>query len=599
MSNISKKDRRKEKETQIAARNRRELIAAQFSRREMMKMGLLTGSGLLVAKGGLSARAADPSGGVPLLNPVSPPTRAFIEPLPIPPVRQPVASLNPAPTVNPNTAAGEGRTRPHQALTQLPPAKIYVNRQVAAQVSMSADLPLQPIWGHEGVFPGPTYVARYGEPVLVRNFNQLPSDNGGFGLASVTTHLHNSHTPSESDGNPCDFFERGQFYDQHYPNALAGFTDPQFAATDGDPRESLSTLWYHDHRVDFTSQNVYKGLAGFYLLYNDKDTGDETTGFRLPGGEFDVPMMFNDKIFDPGSGLLFFDLFNLDGILGDRFLVNGKIQPFFQVHPRRYRFRWLNGGPSRFYEFFLTDLNNLSQTIPFWQISNDGNLLPKPIQVNSARIAVAERRDVIVDFSQFAPGTSIYLENRLEQVNGRGPTNTILPAGQGNQVLRFDVVLPSATDNSQDPATITKFYDLPTTPISQARITRTFRFERQNGQWAINQRFVNCDETRFRVKQGGSEIWVLQNNSGGWQHPIHIHFEEFQILSRNGQAPPLFEKSRKDVARLGFNEEIRLFFRFRDFVGRYPMHCHNLVHEDHAMMLLWEIDTVGDNNTRP
>jgi FtsP/CotA-like multicopper oxidase with cupredoxin domain len=414
MSNISKKDRRKEKETQIAARNRRELIAAQLSRREMMKMGLLTGSGLLVAKGGLSARAADPSGVVPLLNPVSPPTRAFIEPLPIPPVRQPVASLNPAPTVNPNTAAGEGRTRPHQALTQLPPAKIYVNRQVAAQVSMSADLPLQPIWGHEGVFPGPTYVARYGEPVLVRNFNQLPSDNGGFGLASVTTHLHNAHTPSESDGNPCDFFERGQFYDQHYPNALAGFTDPQFAATNGDPRESLSTLWYHDHRVDFTSQNVYKGLAGFYLIYNDKDTGDETTGFRLPGGAFDVPMMFNDKVFDPGAGLLFFDLFNLDGILGDRFLVNGKIQPFFQVHPRRYRFRWLNGGPSRFYEFFLTDLNNLNQTIPFWQISNDGNLLPKPIQVTSARIAVAERMDVIVDFSQFAPGTSIYLENRLE-----------------------------------------------------------------------------------------------------------------------------------------------------------------------------------------
>src|SRR5262249_53848735 len=119
MSNISKRDRRKEKETQIAARNRRELIAAQLSRREMMKMGLLTASGLRVAMVGLSARAADPRGVVPLLNLVSPPTRPFIEPLPIPPVRQPVASLNPAPTVNPNTAAGEGRTRPHQALTQL------------------------------------------------------------------------------------------------------------------------------------------------------------------------------------------------------------------------------------------------------------------------------------------------------------------------------------------------------------------------------------------------------------------------------------------------------------------------------------------------
>src|SRR5262249_7830171 len=125
MSNISKKDRKKEKEAQIAARNRCELIAAQLSRREMMKMGLLTGSGLLIAKGGLSPRAAHPRGVAPLLNPVSPPTRPFIEPLPIPPVRQPLASLNPAPTINPNTAAGEGRTSPHQALTQLPPAKFY------------------------------------------------------------------------------------------------------------------------------------------------------------------------------------------------------------------------------------------------------------------------------------------------------------------------------------------------------------------------------------------------------------------------------------------------------------------------------------------
>ena len=92
---------------------------------------------------------------------------------------------------------------------------------------------------------------------------------------------------------------------------------------------------------------------------------------------------------------------------------------------------------------------------------------------------------------------------------------------------------------------------------------------------------------------------MLQNNSGGWQHPIHIHFEEFQIGSRNGQPPPGVERSRKDVVRLQFNEEIAIFFRFRDFSGRYPMHCHNTVHEDHAMMMRWEIDDVGDLTTQP
>src|SRR5207237_2820506 len=153
------------------------------------------------------------------------------------------------------------------------------------------------------------------------------------GLNSVSTHLHNSHTPSESDGFPCDFFSAGQYYDQYYPNALAGFNSTHIA-THGDINESLSTLWYHDHRENFTSQNVYKGLLGFYLLFNDKDTGDETTGFRLPSGEFDIPLLVADKVFDD-NGLLFFDLFNLDGVLGDKFVVNGKIQPFLQVHPRR------------------------------------------------------------------------------------------------------------------------------------------------------------------------------------------------------------------------------------------------------------------------
>jgi len=81
----------------------------------------------------------------------------------------------------------------------------------------------------------------------------------------------------------------------------------------------------------------------------------------------------------------------------------------------------------------------------------------------------------------------------------------------------------------------------------------------------------------------------VQNNSGGWQHPIHIHHEEFQILSRNGRAPSITERARKDVVRLGFNDEVRFHMRFRDWTGLYPLHCHNVVHEDHAMMVLFEI----------
>ncbi len=586
---VSRLDRSKQRERQIAAKNRREIIAAGLSRRELARMGLLTSAGYLVAKHGLSARASG--------SPQSPPTTPWALPLSIPPVRTPVASLSPAPQAVPNTAAGERRTRNHQAFTQLPPAVYYETHQMAVTKSVHPDLPLQTLWSFDGEVPGPTYHAHYGQPILVRNFNDLPTNNGGFGLPSVSTHLHNGHTPSESDGFPCDYFERTFWYDHHYPNVRAGFASTH--PPNGDPNESMSTLWYHDHRADHTAENTYKGLAGFYLLFNDQDTGNEATGFRLPSGEFDVPMFFTDRVFDEDTGLLAFDLFNNDGILGDKFLVNGRIQPYFQVKRRRYRFRWLDGGPSRFYQFHLTNPASLGSAYNFWQISNDGNLLQAPVQVSNVRLSVAERADVIIDFSQFAAGTTIYLENRLEQDDGRGPSGDVLPAGQGNYVLRFDILPDAVTDGSAHPSTQT-FYNLPSTAATPL-VTRTFKFERTNGQWAINNQFFSCNDVRFRVKRNTVERWKLQNNSGGWMHPIHIHFEEFQILKINGATVPNGSvlKSRKDVLRLEHNQEVEVFFRFRDFVGRYPMHCHNTLHEDHAMMLRFDIDDVGDTKTNP
>ena len=625
MPHISKVNRRREREARAEAKLRRDAMAAGLTRRDLARMGLLAGAGGVI--GGLAgARALRAwgswsngghssgwDGGTSHWSscysgcPQSPPTTPFAQPLFIMPVKQPVASLTPAPTIAPNSAAGEGRTRSHQAYTQFPPQLYYQSNVQLANVSVHPELPLQPLWTFDGIFPGPTYHASYGQPILVRRVNNLPTNNGGFGLPSISTHLHNGHTPSESDGFPCDFFEIGQFYDQHYPNVLPGFsvTNPP----NGDIREALSTLWYHDHRVDHTTENTYKGLAGFYLMYNQYDTGDETTGFRLPSGEFDVPMLLADRVFDADTGLLTLDLMNTDGVLGDKFLVNGGIQPYFQVKRRRYRLRWLNSGPSRFYQLFLTNPSNFSQSIPFWQVSNDGNLLPKPLQVTSATLGVAERADVIVDFSQFPAGTSIVLENRMEQTSGKGPTGRTLAAGQGDYLLRFDILPDAVTDQSANPATVVKYYDLPP-KTDTPRVTRTLKFSRRNGQWTINDKIFNCDTPAFRVKRNTVEKWVLQNDSRDWQHPIHIHFEEFQILNINGDssrwsssgsgsAPTGVDVARKDVVRLKEGDQITLFFRFRDFVGRYPLHCHNVVHEDHAMMLRWDIDDVGDTNSYP
>ena len=622
MAYISKRNLRKEKEKQTAANNRRELIAAGFKRRDLLKMGLLTSAGMLIPKKGLSARPLNTRGSFDDDEPNSPDTPPFQELMPRLPVlpQVPLASLNPQPTRLPQPQFGEARPLAHQAFLDFPPQRYYEMSEQEGTAIMHPQLPPQTIWGFNGRTPGPLIVEKYGVlgspgdgSVLLRLRNNLPPlENGGFGFPSVTEHLHNGHTPLESDGFPCFFMERGQFYDHHYPNVYAGVKSTH-EALGGDIREAMHTLWYHDHRIDHTAENTYKGLAGAYILFNEKDTGDENSGFKLPSfgdgqnplTSFDIYMVINDKVFDSVTGELKFDSFNTDGILGDRFLVNGKIQPVLHVSPRRYRFRWLNTGPSRFYQLFVLGPNNSNKS--FWQISVDGNLLERPVQVTSSRFSVAERVDVIVDFTNDL-GKTFYLENRLEQEDGRGPTGNVLGAGQGDKILQIIVDGPPVTDNSVNPANIPTnphvyFYEFPDTNEAP-RITRTFRFERGNGQWQVNGKLVNrCDEpSRFAIRKNSVEEWVFQNNSGGWQHPIHMHFEEFQTLKINGNPPSstgLITRGRKDVFRLEHNMEARVYFRFRDFVGKLPLHCHNVVHEDHAMMVLGEINEVGDDRKNP
>jgi FtsP/CotA-like multicopper oxidase with cupredoxin domain len=587
--------------------NRQELINAHLTRRDLARMGLLTASGLLIPKSGLSARAVNSAGDM-LGSPASPAVTPFIEPFRRLDVAEPCteAAMGPAPTEEPNVLAGEGRKKRHQRWSELThDSHYYVVHEREDLQSFHPELPPQTIWGFGELmtngqvrapkFPGPVYHARYGDPICVRMRNDLPAlgTHVGYGRPETTTHLHNGHTASESDGNPLDFFKPGQWYDQHYVNCLAGHdTFPEDAKTGlrGDVCETMSTLWYHDHRFDFTAQNTYKGLEGMYMLFGPHDSGNETDpnpyAFRLPSGDYDVPMLFADKVFD-STGNLFFDFFNTDGILGDRFTVNGTIQPFMQVDPRKYRLRCLNGGPSRFYRFFLTNADPAKYGVvnKFTQISTDGNLLPAPIEVSSITLAVAERMDIIVDFSKFA-GQSLYLENRMEQIEGRKPTGDTLRAGRGDFVMRFDVGTATVPDPSHVPD---RFFDLPVFSLSDVKQERRFRFERDHGAWTVNGQLFDPRRIIASPKRSEWEIWEFENDSGGWEHPIHMHLEEFQILSRNGRTPPISERGRKDVVRLKTNETVKVAIRFREWTGLYPLHCHNTLHEDHAMMALIEV----------
>jgi FtsP/CotA-like multicopper oxidase with cupredoxin domain len=379
---------------------------------------------------------------------------------------------------------------------------------------------------------------------------------------------------------------------------------------------------------------VYKGLVGFHLFFDEIDSGDEndpTPGaLGLPSGKFDIPLVFQDKRFDDKGQLVLDPLSqNHDGFLGDKFVVNGAIQPKLTVLRRKYRFRLLNAGPSRLYQFFLTK-NNVDQA--FKHIGNDESLLERPVEVTSVLLAVAERGDLIIDFSQFQKGDQVFLVNRLVMQNdGTGPQPvfdddtgmfikfTLLDVGQGDAILRFDVG-DDAPDPSRVPAklranpAIPKWTEKTPEELKKQKNHKHFEFNKNGaGQWVINKKgFDTSPSTLIRqnplpgdetdkpplageedIRRPDGEVWTIKNvGDSTWSHPIHIHAEEFRILWRNGGKPPAYELCRKDVLLIKPQEEVQIFLRFRDFLGKYPIHCHNVLHEDLAMML--RFDVVGD-----
>jgi FtsP/CotA-like multicopper oxidase with cupredoxin domain len=186
--------------------------------------------------------------------------------------------------------------------------------------------------------------------------------------------------------------------------------------------------------------------------------------------------------------------------------------------------------------------------------------------------------------------------NRLEQTDGRGPSGKLL--SPGTQILRFDIQdsRTAVVDNSQVPKTLRPLPPMPDAAMIAAAPQRYWEFSRTNGGWAVNNQFFDVTQPMAIPNAGAWEVWTIRS-TGNWHHPVHIHFEEGRILSRNGVPPPPHEAGRKDVYVIAPGEEIRILLRFRDFNGKYMMHCHNLMHEDHAMMV--RFDVIGNPITGP
>jgi len=662
-----KASKRQLREAENARNNRLEIVKAlshgQIHRRDLIRWGLVTAGGLIAPIGGLSpfvgnsANAATGTIFSPGTNGLAftqPMLRMEVQP------RKPISSLSPLPTaecndtlqpVDPALGGGHGpiEGRPpgpdwaHQRWNEFYPKVAIEVTQEGARTNPNGNIRFKfhpklatqgphTMWTFNGTIPPALIQGRYGEGLLVRHHNKLPASvakNGGFGRHTISTHEHNGHHGAENDGYTGAFFFPGQFYDYHWPIILAGHdtinpdaTDPRAGSPDdngginkvpGDWHETMSTHWFHDHMFSFTAQNVYKGNAGMFNIYSALDRGNEGlndgVNLQLPSGtakswgnlDYDVNLMVADKAWDL-NGQLYFDIFNLDGFLGDAMTVNFCYKPYFEVEARKYRFRILNAAVSRFFKLALSDGS------PMIQIANDGNLLPNPVTLTQLdEQGIAERYDVVIDFSRYQPGDKVSLVNLCEHQDGKKPSRdvTLADALAGRTTdpcvgtfLEFRVIPRTAPDLSQVPGIMIPNPDLSQIPVARFR---TFEFGRSGATdtapWTVKTDGglgLAADYTRLAAapRPNTREIWQLVNGGGGWDHPIHIHFEEGQILGRNGVLGnvPAWERGRKDVYRLKPGGSVTITMQFREFMGTYMEHCHNTVHEDNAMLIRWEIN---------
>jgi spore coat protein A len=434
---------------------------------------------------------------------------------------------------------------------------LYTLTMKAGISKLHRDLPATVVWGFNGLYPGPTIRTTKGSPIIVRQINHLPEHDGSetghhdMGGMMPAVHLHGAHVAPLDDGHPREAIMPGGFRDYHYPN-----------------RQRATTLFYHDHSHGLTGLHVYRGLAGAYII---EDPEEQQLG--LPQGDYDIPLLIQDRIFNAdGSFYYMLDENTREtGVLGDVILVNGVVQPFFRIAPRKYRFRIVNASNARMYEL------QLSSGQPLIQIGTDGGLLPEPAEKMMLKLSPSERADVVIDFSGYSAGTQIVLRNCASCTD------------RTSQIMRFDVQLPAAGD-AVLPDCLSSWSDL---PITAQTVTRQFTLNRQTTAmgvvWTINgQTFDMNNPPMVQVKHGDVELWKFINPTNH-NHPMHIHLIQFQVMEINGVPQDPSRHGWKDTFVAPPNGEIVVAARFEGYTGKYLFHCHNLEHEDLGMMADYEI----------
>jgi spore coat protein A, manganese oxidase len=483
----------------------------------------------------------------------------FVDPLPIPTVVRPKGT----------------RPNPEHPGSLIPYYRLPI-RQVVGKIHR--DMKPTHFWGFGEGSPGPTFETRSGEGLLVEWANELPNthflpiDYTVHGAEAdkppvrAVIHLHGAKVPAKSDGYPEDWYAPGKSTVYYYPN-----------------NQDAAQLWYHDHALGITRLNMYAGLFGTFFV---RDSFED--GLNLPKGKYEIPLAIYDRSFDL-EGQLSYPVSPdpespwVSEFFGDAILVNGKLFPFLEVEPRKYRFRVLNAANARFFRLALSNGQE------FHQIGTDLGLLPAPVALKSLALAPGERADLILDFS------------------GRGGEQIVV-TNDSLTVMQFRVLKTGAPDTSSVPSILRP---VPRIPESAAVKTRLLTLGEKDDK-ASNPIMMLLNNAHWGAPVtenpalNSVEIWSLLNFTDD-SHPIHLHLVRFQILDRRPFEPEYYYKGGrveyigaavppapneagwKDTVQAHPGMVTRIITRFEGYAGRYVWHCHILEHEDNEMMRPYDV----------
>ncbi|KAI6379790.1 hypothetical protein MCOR25_001921 [Pyricularia grisea] len=418
--------------------------------------------------------------------------------------------------------------------------------------------------GYNAMSPGPTIIVPRGTETVMRVANSADQENA--------VHLHGSYSRAPWDGWAEDLTFPGQYKDYYYPNTM-----------------TARTMWYHDHAMHKTAENAYFGQAGIYIV---TDPAEDSLNLPAGYGKFDIPLMLNSKQYNP-DGTLYSPANERDSLWGDVIHVNGQPWPFFDVQPRKYRLRFLNAAVSRSFALYFAKTDDVNSRLDFQVIASDTGLFTEPVTTNKIYVSSGERYEIVFDFSQYI-GESIEIRN-IPDVDNLGTDRNYEKTGQ---VMKINVASTLAEPDTSEVPSRLRAVDFP--PAGNG-IDHSFRFHRSRSEWLINGVGFSDVQNRVlaNVPRGTVEIWELENFSGGWTHPIHLHLVDFRILSRqggrrNGVVEPYESKGLKDVVWLARNERVLVEAHYAPWDGVYMFHCHNLVHEDNDMMAVFNVTSLPD-----